>query len=251
MENLEEKGKAERTDIVMFDYDTFTDKTPSRYANSVGVKKERMKINTDRVPKPKGSKKARKNKIVDGRTPGYTNSVIKCICSAGDDDGTMVQCDTCDAWLHLDCIEETMESLGKMYYCPRCRDNSCENDIEQEYIDRSSLHSPTYLGYLESEGSVSISDPNIVLPSSPLPVVPPPSYLDEFEYPLPSPVTAIELQAMFGYDDTISYNSPTSLSFITEINNTPDTNLSISHPPMDDVNFEALFHFDDANTYNI
>ncbi|RUS28952.1 hypothetical protein BC938DRAFT_481240, partial [Jimgerdemannia flammicorona] len=55
---------------------------------------------------------SKQNEIVYRSDWVSSNSEIKCICSCNDDIGTMVQCDTCNSWLHLDYINETKKSLG-------------------------------------------------------------------------------------------------------------------------------------------
>ena len=70
--------------------------------------------------------------------------MIKCICTLNNDNGPMVQCDKCTAWLHIDCIEETVETLGETYFCPRCpgdemqttsvKCNSCGTLLSLSYI---------------------------------------------------------------------------------------------------------------------
>ncbi|KAG2188649.1 hypothetical protein INT44_001404 [Umbelopsis vinacea] len=56
----------------------------------------------------------------------WRDAVTNCICAGqhGDDEeesGPMVQCDTCESWLHLDCIGLDEDNLEEEYFCPRCK----------------------------------------------------------------------------------------------------------------------------------
>ncbi|KAL1914744.1 uncharacterized protein VTP21DRAFT_8002 [Calcarisporiella thermophila] len=59
-----------------------------------------------------------------GRRRGDRDWVIDCICGAQEDEGDMVQCDRCMAWLHLECVSKTKQELRGDYYCPRCTGDS-------------------------------------------------------------------------------------------------------------------------------
>jgi len=49
------------------------------------------------------------------------NAIIRCICARPSDaNGSMVQCDRCEIWLHLDCIGQSEDALDEQYFCPRC-----------------------------------------------------------------------------------------------------------------------------------
>ncbi|KAI8148415.1 hypothetical protein BJV82DRAFT_592075 [Fennellomyces sp. T-0311] len=50
----------------------------------------------------------------------YT-SVVKCICDTPDEEfGSMVQCDDCERWLHLDCLKMSEDAVGETFRCPLC-----------------------------------------------------------------------------------------------------------------------------------
>ncbi|KAI7855777.1 hypothetical protein BDC45DRAFT_76616 [Circinella umbellata] len=50
----------------------------------------------------------------------YT-SIVKCICDTPDEEyGSMVQCDDCQRWLHLDCLKMSEAVLGETFRCPLC-----------------------------------------------------------------------------------------------------------------------------------
>lgn len=47
--------------------------------------------------------------------------LIQCICDAPNEEfGSMVQCDDCYRWLHLDCLELSQEALEDTFRCPCC-----------------------------------------------------------------------------------------------------------------------------------
>lgn len=49
-------------------------------------------------------------------------SSTRCVCADEDDNGPMICCDECDAWLHCDCVgisEKQSKSLTR-YFCPFC-----------------------------------------------------------------------------------------------------------------------------------
>ncbi|KAG0261332.1 myeloid lymphoid or mixed-lineage leukemia 5 (trithorax, ) [Mortierella polycephala] len=46
--------------------------------------------------------------------------IIKCVCGTKDDEGTMVQCDECKAWLHLECLDLSEDDVPDEYFCPTC-----------------------------------------------------------------------------------------------------------------------------------
>ena len=50
-----------------------------------------------------------------------------CICNKEAARG-MVECDYCAEWYHVDCVGETMESIGQMdeWECPRCTHSAVE-----------------------------------------------------------------------------------------------------------------------------
>lgn len=46
---------------------------------------------------------------------------IDCICNVAHEEfGTMVQCDDCLSWLHLDCLELDEKALEETFRCPSC-----------------------------------------------------------------------------------------------------------------------------------
>ncbi|CAO3624732.1 unnamed protein product [Mucor hiemalis] len=46
---------------------------------------------------------------------------IDCICNVAHEEfGTMVQCDDCLSWLHLDCLELNEKALQETFRCPSC-----------------------------------------------------------------------------------------------------------------------------------
>lgn len=50
-----------------------------------------------------------------------TSMMTRCICANSHDEfGSMVQCDDCFYWLHLDCLDMKEDSLGDTFRCPSC-----------------------------------------------------------------------------------------------------------------------------------
>ncbi|KAG0049687.1 hypothetical protein BGZ83_005491 [Gryganskiella cystojenkinii] len=47
-------------------------------------------------------------------------AIIMCVCGTKDDEGAMVQCDKCEVWLHLECLELTEEEVPDEFFCPSC-----------------------------------------------------------------------------------------------------------------------------------
>ncbi|KAI8366287.1 hypothetical protein EDC96DRAFT_508440 [Choanephora cucurbitarum] len=47
--------------------------------------------------------------------------LIRCICdSSSEEIGSMVQCDDCSRWLHLECLELNDDALEETFRCPSC-----------------------------------------------------------------------------------------------------------------------------------
>lgn len=43
-----------------------------------------------------------------------------CVCGTKDDEGAMVQCDKCEVWLHLECLDLNEDEVPEEYFCPTC-----------------------------------------------------------------------------------------------------------------------------------
>ncbi|OZJ06703.1 hypothetical protein BZG36_00305 [Bifiguratus adelaidae] len=57
----------------------------------------------------------------DEEDDGENDAIIDCICNSQEDEGSMVQCDRCEAWLHMACLGLTKKLIGDdEYYCPKC-----------------------------------------------------------------------------------------------------------------------------------
>jgi hypothetical protein len=81
------------------------------------------------LPKSKGRSKGGKKE--PSPEEADENAIIRCVCGENDDDyeGTMVCCETCQAWQHNLCmgISENSDELPEYYWCERCKP---ENHIE-------------------------------------------------------------------------------------------------------------------------
>lgn len=50
--------------------------------------------------------------------------VTRCICGYNtDNEGLMIQCDTCHVWQHAECVGVTKSNVPELYYCYRCMPN--------------------------------------------------------------------------------------------------------------------------------
>jgi PHD-finger len=56
----------------------------------------------------------------DGDKDADGEDVIACICKGGDDGRTMVQCDNCNTWHHLECVKKKPSEVRDKWYCWRC-----------------------------------------------------------------------------------------------------------------------------------
>ncbi|KAI8802173.1 hypothetical protein BJ742DRAFT_873451 [Cladochytrium replicatum] len=59
--------------------------------------------------------------------------VIRCICDFNDDDGYTIQCDRCEVWQHMNCLNMTEDSVPDSYLCERCE----PRPISAEMIERA------------------------------------------------------------------------------------------------------------------
>ncbi|KAF8930803.1 hypothetical protein EDD21DRAFT_135261 [Dissophora ornata] len=46
--------------------------------------------------------------------------IIMCICGSKEDEGAMVQCDKCQVWLHIECLDLSEDDIPDEYFCPTC-----------------------------------------------------------------------------------------------------------------------------------
>ncbi|TVY84353.1 PHD finger protein 20-like protein [Lachnellula suecica] len=57
----------------------------------------------------------------DGATPSSSRSgTTRCVCNNPDSDGFMIQCESCDNWLHAECVGIDRRSLPPVYVCAFC-----------------------------------------------------------------------------------------------------------------------------------
>jgi hypothetical protein len=51
----------------------------------------------------------------------FEASVTRCPCGDNDDqEGFMIQCETCQVWQHGDCVGVTKQTVPDEYYCELC-----------------------------------------------------------------------------------------------------------------------------------
>ncbi|KAI5816473.1 hypothetical protein BZA77DRAFT_60511 [Pyronema omphalodes] len=46
--------------------------------------------------------------------------ITRCLCGRGEEDGQMVQCESCTFWLHIRCLGHSKKSLPQVFVCPFC-----------------------------------------------------------------------------------------------------------------------------------
>ncbi|PMD58124.1 uncharacterized protein K444DRAFT_532479 [Hyaloscypha bicolor E] len=57
----------------------------------------------------------------DGATPSSSRSgTTRCVCNNPDSEGFMIQCESCDNWLHSECVGIDRRSLPPVYICAFC-----------------------------------------------------------------------------------------------------------------------------------
>ncbi|KAI8064395.1 hypothetical protein BC940DRAFT_306141 [Gongronella butleri] len=75
-----------------------------------------------------------------------SSSTVRCICDQPtNDEGMMLQCDKCQLWLHLDCVDANNEAaLEDVYHCPRCIE-SAANDANVAVLSETLGMEPSSL----------------------------------------------------------------------------------------------------------
>ncbi|ORZ16314.1 hypothetical protein BCR42DRAFT_414788 [Absidia repens] len=62
-----------------------------------------------------------KSKKEHATSAGSAAAVIRCICATPNEEfGSMVQCDDCACWLHLECLALNEDALDETFRCPSC-----------------------------------------------------------------------------------------------------------------------------------
>ena len=56
--------------------------------------------------------------------------VIECPCGQFKEEGTMIQCEKCQIWQHLDCVESPPEDPETPYFCCKCSNVKPSLDIK-------------------------------------------------------------------------------------------------------------------------
>ncbi|OBZ90222.1 hypothetical protein A0J61_01737 [Choanephora cucurbitarum] len=73
-------------------------------------KAEQTRVKRKSISQPRPSPQLKKKK-----------ELIRCICdSSSEEIGSMVQCDDCSRWLHLECLELNDDALEETFRCPSC-----------------------------------------------------------------------------------------------------------------------------------
>ena len=61
---------------------------------------------------------------------GNPEDVIECPCGQFKEEGTMIQCEKCQIWQHLDCVESPPEDPETPYFCCKCSNVKPSLDIK-------------------------------------------------------------------------------------------------------------------------
>ncbi|EAX96163.1 PHD-finger family protein [Trichomonas vaginalis G3] len=62
---------------------------------------------------------------------------IRCVCGESRNDGLLIQCDSCEFWLHAKCVNIARISDNESFYCPFCRGQriKCKCKNNKNYTD--------------------------------------------------------------------------------------------------------------------
>ncbi|KAI9011341.1 hypothetical protein BC832DRAFT_339616 [Gaertneriomyces semiglobifer] len=52
---------------------------------------------------------------------GEEEEITRCACERTDSFGSMIQCEECNVWQHMECMNVNPKRVPKRYYCERCR----------------------------------------------------------------------------------------------------------------------------------
>ncbi|KAG0231946.1 hypothetical protein BGW42_008546 [Actinomortierella wolfii] len=94
--------------------------------------------------------------------------VIRCVCESKEDEGSMIQCDKCRVWLHLDCVGLDDDNVPDEYFCPTClglplpranRRSARTSRSQRRKAEASTLKMPRY-GRFASDNDLSDSENN-------------------------------------------------------------------------------------------
>ncbi|CZS93495.1 uncharacterized protein RCO7_10562 [Rhynchosporium graminicola] len=87
----------------------YTDSTP-RGNSHYGIHSSSTNMSPTTITDPDG-----------GTTPSSTKSgTTRCVCGNSDSEGLMILCESCDNWLHADCVGLNHRSLPPVYVCAFC-----------------------------------------------------------------------------------------------------------------------------------
>lgn len=80
------------------------------------VEEKPVKPKTKKPRKPKAEFVSLKDYIVDPNA-----GVITCVCGFEHDDGNTVQCDRCNRWQHIVCMDMSIDDVPDLFYCNVCK----------------------------------------------------------------------------------------------------------------------------------
>lgn len=81
-----------------------------------------------------------------GRKKGKNRvaTASECFCESDTVKGGMVQCNTCNAWYHLDCLDIKEEDLGEDWFCFRCTGTALPKKLQALVDAASGMTAPDY-----------------------------------------------------------------------------------------------------------
>ncbi|PQE33047.1 phd-finger domain-containing protein [Rutstroemia sp. NJR-2017a WRK4] len=93
-----------------------------------------------------GSSSTRSLTDPDGATPSSSRSgSTRCVCNSVDGDPFMIQCESCDNWLHGQCVNIDRRSLPPVYICAFCAQtpNMRGGRMRETALQREKRHLPS------------------------------------------------------------------------------------------------------------
>ena len=91
------------------------------------------------------------------------DDVIDCPCGQYKEEGTMIQCEKCQIWQHLDCVESPPEDPDTPYYCCKCSNIKPSLDIKLIPQPEHYPGDTDYISLLRDEMQVRLGDTVFVL----------------------------------------------------------------------------------------
>ncbi|KAI8344617.1 hypothetical protein BC941DRAFT_447548 [Chlamydoabsidia padenii] len=95
---------------------------------SAGIDQPRIMKRAKRSKRKQPYQARRLSTTINKKSSRARSLMTRCICANPHDEfGSMVQCDDCFYWLHLDCLDLDEDALGDTFQCPSCCSNGVSN----------------------------------------------------------------------------------------------------------------------------